>query len=144
MRRVNQAYVIATSTKIDIGSVDSSKLADKNFTATTLKKSKQSQEDFFGKDAEPQKKVIACAQERRLLVVCFQRQLTRQQQAGQRRDPALCHLLPSCFSISGLCYGQTSPLRYRRHPERHMSVCQELSFRSSGPCSSHSLVSKAQ
>lgn len=54
---MNQAYVIATSTKIDIGSVDSSKLADKNFTAITKKKSKQSQEDFFGKDAEPQKKV---------------------------------------------------------------------------------------
>ena len=57
LRRVNQAYVIATSTKIDIGSVDSSKLADKHFTAEQKKKSKQSQEDFFGKDSEPQKKV---------------------------------------------------------------------------------------
>ena len=105
LRRVNQAYVIATSTKIDIGSMDSSKLADKNFTATTLKKSKQSQEDFFGKDAEPQKKVIAWSLECGLLVVCLQRQLTVQWRGVQRQHPALCLLLPSCISVSGLCCG---------------------------------------
>ena len=105
LRRVNQAYVIATSTKIDIGSVDSSKLADKNFTATTLKKSKQSQEDFFGKDAEPQKKVITWSLECGLSDVCLQRQLAEQWRGVQRQDPASCLLLPSCFGISGLCCG---------------------------------------
>lgn len=58
MRRVNAAYVIATSTKVEVSKADLSSLADKNFTAEKQRKAKKSQEDFFGKE-EPAKKVCA-------------------------------------------------------------------------------------
>ena len=60
LRRVNAAYVIATSTKVDVSKADLSSLADKNFTAEKKRKAKKSQEDFFGKD-EPTKKVPGLA-----------------------------------------------------------------------------------
>ena len=56
LRRVNAAYVIATSTKVDVSKADLSSLADKNFTAEKKRNAKKSQEDFFGKE-EPEKKV---------------------------------------------------------------------------------------
>ena len=59
LRRVNAAYVIATSTKVDVSSADVGSLSDKNFTAEKKRKAKKSQEDFFGKD-EPAKKVLFC------------------------------------------------------------------------------------
>lgn len=48
LRRVNQAYVIATSTKIDVSKVDSSKFDDSYFTAAEKKqRTKPSEEGFF-------------------------------------------------------------------------------------------------
>merc|ERR1712232_600809 len=55
LRRVNQSYVIATSTTVDVAAVDTSKLEDGYFgkAKTAKKKQKKSSDDFF---AEPEEK----------------------------------------------------------------------------------------
>ncbi|KAJ4802225.1 60S ribosomal protein L6 [Rhynchospora pubera] len=52
IKRVNQAYVIATSTKVDISSVDVSKFDDKYFTKEKTKKAKKTEGEFFKSDEE--------------------------------------------------------------------------------------------
>merc|ERR1712220_17333 len=47
LRRVNQAYVIATSTKVDVSKVDCSKFKDEYFGKATKKASKKKGEEFF-------------------------------------------------------------------------------------------------
>ena len=49
LRRVNQAYVIATSTKIDVSKVNVSKITDEYFSRTKDVK-KESEEEFFAGD----------------------------------------------------------------------------------------------
>ncbi|KZS98042.1 hypothetical protein SISNIDRAFT_449670 [Sistotremastrum niveocremeum HHB9708] len=58
LRRVNQAYVIATSTKVDIGSVTiDEKIDDSYFTKTRSSKGQSAEEEFFSagqpKEKEP-------------------------------------------------------------------------------------------
>jgi large subunit ribosomal protein L6e len=55
-RRVNQAYVIATSTKVELPALDLAKFTDSYFKATETKK-KAGEEKFF--DAEQQKKELS-------------------------------------------------------------------------------------
>jgi large subunit ribosomal protein L6e len=50
LRRVNQAYVIATSTKVDVSKVDVSKFTDDYFSRTK-DAPKESEEEFFKGDA---------------------------------------------------------------------------------------------
>lgn len=50
LRRVNQAYVIATSTKVDVSKVDASKISDAYFKPEKKKTAKKSEGDFFEKD----------------------------------------------------------------------------------------------
>lgn len=52
LRRVNQAYVIGTSTKVDISSVDVSKYDDKYFAKQLEKKKKKGENEFFASDKE--------------------------------------------------------------------------------------------
>ncbi|CAN6453667.1 unnamed protein product [Victoria cruziana] len=47
LRRVNQAYVIATSTEIDVSSVNVEKFDDKYFTKEAQKKKKKTEGQFF-------------------------------------------------------------------------------------------------
>lgn len=56
LKRVNQAYVIATSTKVDIKGVDVSKFEDAYFKSTEKKVSKKGEDEFF--ETEPEKKVL--------------------------------------------------------------------------------------
>ncbi|KAK8588794.1 hypothetical protein V6N13_087689 [Hibiscus sabdariffa] len=56
LRRVNQSYVIATSTKIDISGVDVDKFDDKYFTKEVLKK-KKGEGEFFEAEKEDKKKL---------------------------------------------------------------------------------------
>jgi large subunit ribosomal protein L6e len=57
LRRVSQAYVIATSTKLNVSGVDISKYNDAYFKATEKKqRTKRSEEDFF--EEEPKKTVL--------------------------------------------------------------------------------------
>ena len=58
LRRVNQAYVIATSTLVDVSSVDAAKFDDAYFLKPEKKKeqrAKKGEENFFQEDAEKTK-----------------------------------------------------------------------------------------
>ncbi|KAK9823946.1 hypothetical protein WJX72_006592 [[Myrmecia] bisecta] len=52
LRRVNQAYVIATSTKVDVSNVDVSKFDDKYFKPTEKKQKKKGEQEFFEEPTE--------------------------------------------------------------------------------------------
>ncbi|KAG6435260.1 hypothetical protein SASPL_100130 [Salvia splendens] len=52
LRRVNQAYVIGTSTKVDISGVDVSKFDDKYFGKQVEKKKKKGETEFFEADKQ--------------------------------------------------------------------------------------------
>ena len=52
MRRVNQAYVIGTSTNVDISSVNVDKFDDKYFSKESQKKTKKGEGEFFEADKE--------------------------------------------------------------------------------------------
>ncbi|KAG5222982.1 60S ribosomal protein [Salix suchowensis] len=61
LRRVNQSYVIATSTKVDISGVNVEKFDDKYFAKKAEKKTKKGEGNFFeaekeGENALPQEK----------------------------------------------------------------------------------------
>jgi len=59
LRRINQAYVIATSTRMDISGIDLSGVTDKMFAKPKDKKVKKGEHDFFGsKTAEEKKKFM--------------------------------------------------------------------------------------
>jgi len=62
LRRVNQAYVIATSTKIDISSVDVAKYADSYFKREVTKK-KKGESEFF--EAEKDKEEVTLSEEKK-------------------------------------------------------------------------------
>ncbi|KAJ4850619.1 60S ribosomal protein L6 [Turnera subulata] len=62
LRRVNQSYVIATSTKVDVAGVNVEKFDDKYFAKTVEKKKKKGENEFF--EAEKEEKT-ALPQERK-------------------------------------------------------------------------------
>ncbi|GMM30286.1 ribosomal 60S subunit protein L6B [Martiniozyma asiatica (nom. inval.)] len=51
LRRVNQRYVIATQTKVDVASLDVAKFDVAYFAREKASKSKKSEKDFFGEGA---------------------------------------------------------------------------------------------
>lgn len=51
IRRVNQAYVIATATRVDVSAVDVSKYSDKYFAKEVIKK-KKTEGEFFESEKE--------------------------------------------------------------------------------------------
>ncbi|CAL5222236.1 g4570 [Coccomyxa viridis] len=59
LKRVNQAYVIATSTKVELKGSDVSKLEDSHFKAADKPKEKKGEEGFFKKDTEPEEKELS-------------------------------------------------------------------------------------
>lgn len=52
LRRVNQSYVIATSTKVDISGVNLDKFDDKFFAKEAQKKKKKGEGEFFEAEKE--------------------------------------------------------------------------------------------
>lgn len=52
LRRVNQAYVIGTSTKVDISGVNVEKFDDKYFAKEKKKKTKKTEGEFFETEKE--------------------------------------------------------------------------------------------
>jgi large subunit ribosomal protein L6e len=59
LRRVNAAYVIATSTKVDVGSVDATKFGDAYFKPTEKKEKKKGEKEFFQAEGGDAKKTLA-------------------------------------------------------------------------------------
>ncbi|KHG02478.1 60S ribosomal protein L6-3 [Gossypium arboreum] len=57
LRRVNQSYVIATSTKVDISGVNVEKFDDKYFAKEVDKKKKKSEGEFFEAEKEDKKEL---------------------------------------------------------------------------------------
>ncbi|OMO63091.1 Ribosomal protein L6E [Corchorus capsularis] len=57
LRRVNQAYVIATSTKVDISGVNVEKFDDKYFAKEAGKKKKKTEGEFFEAEKDDKKKL---------------------------------------------------------------------------------------
>ncbi|OMO55212.1 Ribosomal protein L6E [Corchorus olitorius] len=57
LRRVNQAYVIATSTKVDISGVNVEKFDDKYFAKEAEKKKKKTEGEFFEAEKDDKKKL---------------------------------------------------------------------------------------
>ncbi|KAJ8492795.1 hypothetical protein OPV22_014516 [Ensete ventricosum] len=55
LRRVNQSYVIATSTKVDISGVNADKFGDKYFTKERKEKTKKGEGEFFETEKEETK-----------------------------------------------------------------------------------------
>ncbi|CAI5523466.1 unnamed protein product [Closterium sp. Naga37s-1] len=60
LRRVNQRYVIATSTKVDVSGVDVAKFDDSYFAGEQKKKEKKSEGEFFETEKK-EKKVVSQA-----------------------------------------------------------------------------------
>ena len=52
LRRVNQSYVIATSTKVDIAGLNVEKFDDKYFSKKVEKKKKKGEGEFFEAEKE--------------------------------------------------------------------------------------------
>lgn len=52
LRRVNQSYVVATSTKVDISGVNTDKFDDKYFAKEAEKKKKKTEGEFFEAEKE--------------------------------------------------------------------------------------------
>lgn len=52
LRRVNQAYVIGTSTKVDVSGVNMDKFDDKYFAKEVQKKKKKGEGEFFEAEKE--------------------------------------------------------------------------------------------
>merc|ERR1711990_1042847 len=57
LRRVNQAYVISTSTKIDISSVNTTTVNDGFFKSAKKTEGKQDSEEFFAEDSKEKRPV---------------------------------------------------------------------------------------
>ncbi|GLT84162.1 hypothetical protein SLE2022_024090 [Rubroshorea leprosula] len=62
LRRVNQSYVIGTSTKVDISGVNVDKFDDKYFTKVAERKKKKGEGEFF--DAEKEEKNVLPAEKK--------------------------------------------------------------------------------
>ncbi|KAI9506089.1 60S ribosomal protein L6 [Coemansia spiralis] len=93
LRRVNQAYVIATSTKVDISSIKvDDKFNDEYFKSEKEAKPKGTEEEFFGKNA--QKK------EHPAHKIADQKVVDKDIVAAVTKVPYLASYLASTFSLS--------------------------------------------
>ncbi|KAK9370423.1 ribosomal protein L6e-domain-containing protein [Lipomyces kononenkoae] len=92
LRRVNAAYVIATSTVVDIASVDVSSFSAAYF-AHEKKSKKEGEAEFFGDEEKKQKKVISEAR------IADQKAVDTALLAEIKKVPALKAYLASSFSL---------------------------------------------
>ncbi|GBB99500.1 hypothetical protein RclHR1_03540019 [Rhizophagus clarus] len=93
LRRVNQAYVIATSTKVDIASCSVDKFDDLYFKRENKPKKSNDEQEFFNKDQNQKKEVS----ENR---VADQKEIDKQLLASLKKVPDLLDYLRARFSLS--------------------------------------------
>lgn len=91
LRRVNARYVIATSTKVDVSSVDASKFNVEYFAREKVPRSKKSEADFFN-EAQPKKEIKA---ER----VADQKTVDAALLSSIKKTPLLKQYLSASFSL---------------------------------------------
>lgn len=95
IRRVNQAYVIATSTKVDVSGVKvPESINDAYFKKVQAAPKPKSEEQFFDKNAKPEKKVVA---EHR---INDQKSVDEQLLAVIAKTPSLKEYLAARFSLT--------------------------------------------
>ncbi|CDR46117.1 CYFA0S22e00210g1_1 [Cyberlindnera fabianii] len=91
LRRVNARYVIATSTKIDVSSVDVAKFDVEYFAREKSSKKTKSEAEFFG-EQQPKKEI---KEER----VADQKSVDKQLIAEIKKTPILKEYLSATFSL---------------------------------------------
>lgn len=95
LRRVNQAYVIATSTSIDISGVKiPESVNDAYFKKVHAPAKPKSEEEFFDKNAKPEKKVVAAHR------IADQKSVDEQLVAVIAKTESLKDYLGARFSLS--------------------------------------------
>ncbi|GAA6009754.1 60S ribosomal protein L6 [Rhodotorula paludigena] len=92
LRRVNQAYCIATSTKVDIGSIDTAKFTDAYFSKDKASSRKGKEGEFF-KDGAEKKEFPADK-------AADQKNVDKQILAAVKQTPNLAKYLSSSFGLS--------------------------------------------
>ncbi|KAJ1665926.1 60S ribosomal protein L6 [Coemansia sp. RSA 1813] len=93
LRRVNQAYAVATSTKVDISGIKvDSKINDEYFKGEKEAKLKGTEEEFFGKDAKKK--------EHPAHKIADQKVVDKDIVAAVAKVPFLASYLASSFSLS--------------------------------------------
>eukprot|EP00735_Rhodelphis_limneticus_P014008 TRINITY_DN7983_c0_g1::TRINITY_DN7983_c0_g1_i1::g.15510::m.15510 TRINITY_DN7983_c0_g1::TRINITY_DN7983_c0_g1_i1::g.15510 ORF type:complete len:255 (+),score=89.49,sp/P34091/RL6_MESCR/54.66/2e-70,Ribosomal_L6e/PF01159.14/6.8e+03,Ribosomal_L6e/PF01159.14/6.9e-41,Ribosomal_L6e_N/PF03868.10/7.1e-08,Ribosomal_L6e_N/PF03868.10/1.3e+03 TRINITY_DN7983_c0_g1_i1:42-767(+) len=92
LRRVNQAYVVATSTKVDVSGVKVSKFTDAYFQRAEKKATKKSEEGFFSQDKK-EKNVIKPER------IADQKTVDAALMASIKKVPALKPYLRSRFTL---------------------------------------------
>jgi len=98
-RRVNQAYVIATKTSVDISGVKvDAKFNDEYFKKDKTEKKKKTEEQFFAEDKEKKKKTIPASQ------VEDQKALDAALLATLKKNKDLVGYLKSRFALSSHQY----------------------------------------
>ncbi|CAG8466218.1 10232_t:CDS:2 [Ambispora leptoticha] len=93
LRRVNQAYVIATSTKIDVSGVSLDKFDDNYFKREKNANKKATEEEFF-KEGEKQKKEFPAEK------ASLQKEVDKPLIANIKKDIDLYHYLRSRFTLT--------------------------------------------
>jgi len=95
LRRVNQAYVIATSTKIDLATLnlDLSKYSDDYFKKPAPEKKKKSEAEFFAADEKKKEKIAPKRVE-------DQKEVDRKLLAQVKNTPLMSKYLGSRFSLT--------------------------------------------
>ena len=93
LRRVNQAYCIATSTKVDVGGVDSKKFDDAYFAKPVTKKVKKDGKDFLKEDAKASTGPSAAR-------AADQKAIDDAMMKGIQKEPMMAAYLKSRFSLS--------------------------------------------
>jgi len=93
LKRVNQAYVIATSTKVDITSCSIDKLDDSYFKRETKPGKKGTEEEFFGEDPKKKKEIPEAK-------IADQKEIDKQLCANLKKVPHLQDYLRARFSLT--------------------------------------------
>ncbi|KAL9089627.1 MAG: hypothetical protein Q9165_005659 [Trypethelium subeluteriae] len=96
LRRVNSRYVIATSTKVNLGGVDSKvveKVGGKEYFARDKKDKKQGEDAFFKQGEKPEKKEVSTSR------VQDQKAVDKALIGNLKKEPFLLSYLASSFSL---------------------------------------------
>lgn len=95
VRRVNQAYVIATSTKVSLpSSLDLAKFDDAYFTKDKASSRKGTEGEFFDKESKPEKKQLPADR------AADQKALDKEIVAAVKGTPVLAKYLAASFGLS--------------------------------------------